>query len=136
MNQENKREVTSTQVVTFLMTSGLEVSQLRLVWDLAARTSNDFLVKEEFYIALRLVAYMQNNIPANENSIKLNVDAPLPRFNDKTQGPTTPGARSAPAPGFGFGAPAASSKAHPGINADALPNLDDLDFSAPQVNQP
>ena len=64
------------------MTSGVDVSKLKGVWEVAARTSNDFLLKEEFYIALRLVAYIQNDIGATENSIKLNVEAPLPRFND------------------------------------------------------
>ena len=74
----------SQQVVTFLMTTGLGVPKLRLVWDVAACTSNDYLLKEEFYIALRLVAYMQNDIPANANSIKLNIEAPLPRFDDRS----------------------------------------------------
>jgi len=40
------------------MTSGVDVQKLRGVWDIAARTSNDYLLKDEFYIALRLVAYI------------------------------------------------------------------------------
>ena len=46
----------SQKAVQFLMTSGLEVAKLREIWPIAARTSNDYLLKEEFYIALRLVA--------------------------------------------------------------------------------
>ena len=84
----------SQQVVQFLMTSGLEITKLKQVWDIAARTSNDFLVREEFYVALRLVAYMQNNMPANENSIQMNLVAPLPRFDDYNRG--TPGAGPPP----------------------------------------
>ena len=77
------------------MTSGLELTQLKMVWDIAARTSNEFLVREEFYVALRLVAYMQNNIPANENNININTAAPLPRFDDyKPASHATPGAPS------------------------------------------
>ena len=64
------------------MTSGLEIGKLKEVWTIAARTSNEFLVRDEFYVALRLVAYIQNNMPANENSIRMNLVPPLPRFDD------------------------------------------------------
>ena len=40
------------------MTSGLELPKLKNIWDMAAHTSNNFLLKEEFYVALRFVAYM------------------------------------------------------------------------------
>ena len=90
INPEEKREVDSKTIVQFLMTSGLELPKLKNIWDIAARTSNDFLLKEEFYCALRLVAYMQNNLPANENSIRTNLTPPLPRFDDYK--PSTPGA--------------------------------------------
>ena len=106
------------------MTSGVEVSKLREVWDIAARTSNDYLIKDEFYIALRLVAYLQNNEPANESSIKLNIKVPNPRFSDFNRG--TPGAGSGPEQEPKFSGAAAG-----GVNVDALPSLDDLDFSAP-----
>jgi hypothetical protein len=82
LNPEGKRELPSQTVVQFLMTSGLDLQKLKQVWEIAARTSNSFLVREEFYVALRLVALMQNDIPANENTINLNVEAPLPRFED------------------------------------------------------
>ena len=52
------------------MTSGLEIQKLRQIWELAAGTGNNFLVREEFYTALRLVAYYQNNIPATEGSLR------------------------------------------------------------------
>ena len=74
------------------MTSGVDLPKLKQVWDVAARTSNNFLVKEEFYVALRLIAYLQNGIAADENSIRLNVSAPLPHFDDYHG--STPGAPS------------------------------------------
>jgi len=61
LNPENKRDLASKDVVQFLMTSGLELQRLKYVWEIAARTSNDFLVKEEFYVAMRLVALMQSD---------------------------------------------------------------------------
>ena len=71
------------------MTSGLELPKLKQVWDIAARTSNNFMVREEFYTAMRLVALMQNDLPATEGSIQMNLAAPLPRFDDYK--PATPG---------------------------------------------
>jgi len=114
------------------MTSGLELQLLKGVWDVAARTSNHFLVKDEFYVALRLVAYLQNSMAATEQAIQLNVEAPLPRFNDYV--PATPGApthnksspRGAAAQRMGGG-----MGMQGGINPDALPDLDSLDFSNP-----
>jgi len=64
------------------MTSGLDLPTLKQVWEISAATSNSFLLKEEFYVALRLVALIQNNLPANANSIMTNLEAPLPRFDD------------------------------------------------------
>ena len=55
---EGNSQLDSQKVVQFLMTSGVEVAKLREVWNIAARTSNDYMLKEEFYIALRLVAYL------------------------------------------------------------------------------
>jgi len=80
VNPEAKREVDSTTIVQFLMKSGLELPRLKQVWEISANTSNAFMVKEEFYVALRLVALMQNNEPANANSIMTNLAVPLPRF--------------------------------------------------------
>ena len=123
-NPENATEMPSQKVVQFLMTSGVEVQKLREVWDIAARTSNDYLLKEEFYIALRLVAYLQNGIPANESSLRLNVKVPNPRFDDFNRG--TPGANASPER-KPMGAAAASG----GLNIEALPSLDDLVFTSP-----
>ena len=111
------------------MTSGVEVAKLREVWEIAARTSNDYLLKDEFYIALRLVAYLQNGIPANESSLRLNVKVDNPRFdefNRGTPGAMSPNRRQSPTNR------AAAAPLSGGLNVDALPSLDDLDFSQPQ----
>ena len=112
------------------MTSGIEVAKLREVWNIAARTSNDYLTKDEFYVALRLVAYLQNGIPANESSLRLNSKVANPRFDDFNRG--TPGAKS-PDKRSPRGAAAPLGG---GLNVDALPSLDDLDFSQPQQMNP
>jgi hypothetical protein len=39
------------------------------------------LTRDEFYVALRLIAYQQNNIKVEEESIRLDLEAPLPTFD-------------------------------------------------------
>ena len=46
------------KIVQFLMTSGVQPVELKKIWEVAARTSNAFLLKDEFYVILRLVAYL------------------------------------------------------------------------------
>ena len=136
MNPEQKRELESQTIVQFLMTSGLDLPKLKQVWDIAAHTSNSFLLKEEFYIALRLVSYLQNDLPCNENSIRTNLVPPLPRFDDYK--PSTPGAdpvRPGQAMPSAAAAAAGPSGGRMGINVDSLPDLDNLDFSQP-MQQP
>ena len=55
--------------MVFFKKSGLPVDKLKEFWKISARTSNEYLTRDEFYIALRLIAYEQNGIPATEESI-------------------------------------------------------------------
>lgn len=43
--------------VTFFKRSGLSVDKLKHIWTIAAQTSKQYLTKDEFYVALRLIAY-------------------------------------------------------------------------------
>ena len=58
MNPEGDRELPAQKIVQFLMTSGVQPVELKKIWEVAARTSNAFLLKDEFYVILRLVAYL------------------------------------------------------------------------------
>ena len=62
--------------------SGLPVDKLKEIWRIAAQTDMSYLTKDEFYVALRLIAYMQNGIRCDEEAIKLGLEAPLPKFED------------------------------------------------------
>ena len=55
-------KVSGKEAVTFFKRSGLSVDKLKEFWKIAARTSNEFLTKDEFYVALRLIAYEQNGL--------------------------------------------------------------------------
>ena len=56
------------------------MDKLREVWRISARTTNEFLDREEFYIALRLISYAQNGIRAEEDSINYDIPVGLPKF--------------------------------------------------------
>lgn len=52
---ENK--IGGQEAVSFFKRSGLDLPVLKNIWKTAARTSNEFLTRDEFYVALRLIAY-------------------------------------------------------------------------------
>lgn len=72
--------ITGPEAVTFLRKAGLPNDDLKRVWNLSAKTAKDFLTKEEFYISLRLIAYLQNNMSANLDYVVTNVEVALPYF--------------------------------------------------------
>ena len=50
-------KVGGAEGVAFFKRSGLSKDILKSIWLLAARTSTDYLLRDEFYLALRLIAY-------------------------------------------------------------------------------
>jgi epidermal growth factor receptor substrate 15 len=74
-------KVAGKEGAAFFRRSGLEKEVLRSIWLLSARTSNEYLMRDEFYLALRLIAYAQNGIQPTEESIRFNLEVGLPRFN-------------------------------------------------------
>lgn len=58
----------------------MQLEKLKEVWQISARTSNEFLSREEFFLALRLIAYAQNGIKVDENSILTDIPVGLPKI--------------------------------------------------------
>ncbi|CDW75676.1 eh domain containing protein [Stylonychia lemnae] len=116
--------------VAFFKRSGLPVDLLKNFWLISARTSPAFLTRDEFYVALRLIAYAQHGIQPSEESLKFNIDVDLPKFE--------------PAP---LALPPIEQREKPEIRAEDiaanLPDLDSLDIGSlnniqsliPSVNQ-
>ena len=67
--------------VAFFKRSGLPVDLLKSFWLIAARTTPEYLTRDEFYVALRLIAYAQHGIKPNEESLSFNIEVDLPRFD-------------------------------------------------------
>lgn len=70
--------------------SNLPKEALKQIWYISAQTDPNQLERDEFYIALRLVALAQNNIPITIETIKNNTPIPpLPVFNLKKDASST-----------------------------------------------
>ena len=67
----------------FLKKSGLPKAILKKIWLTASPFDTESISKEDFFIALRLIALAQNNMDYSLDSIKLNNPIPpLPKFNE------------------------------------------------------
>lgn len=56
-SKEDGSKVKGRDAVIFFKKSGLPVEKLKEIWIIAAKTSNEYLSRDEFYLALRLIAY-------------------------------------------------------------------------------
>uniref|UniRef100_A0AAR2K1U2 Epidermal growth factor receptor pathway substrate 15 n=1 Tax=Pygocentrus nattereri TaxID=42514 RepID=A0AAR2K1U2_PYGNA len=81
--------VAAADAALFLKRCGLSDLVLGKIWDLADSERKGFLNKQQFFVALRLVACAQNGLEVAFKS--LNVAVPPPNFQD-TSSPLLPGA--------------------------------------------
>ncbi|KAM9687320.1 epidermal growth factor receptor substrate 15 isoform 2-T2 [Trichechus inunguis] len=76
----NTGRVLASDAAAFLKKSGLPDLILGKIWDLADTDGKGILNKQEFFVALRLVACAQNGLDVSLSS--LNLAVPPPRFHD------------------------------------------------------
>ncbi|KAM4871930.1 epidermal growth factor receptor substrate 15 [Thomomys bottae] len=76
----NTGRVLASDAAAFLKKSGLPDLILGKIWDLADTDGKGVLSKQEFFVALRLVACAQNGLEVSLSS--LNLAVPAPRFHD------------------------------------------------------
>ncbi|XP_063092568.1 epidermal growth factor receptor substrate 15 isoform X4 [Cavia porcellus] len=76
----NTGRVLASDAAAFLKKSGLPDLILGKIWDLADTDGKGILNKQEFFVALRLVACAQNGLEVSLSSLNLTV--PPPRFHD------------------------------------------------------
>ncbi|XP_045147694.1 epidermal growth factor receptor substrate 15 [Echinops telfairi] len=91
----NTGRVFASDAAAFLKKSGLPDLILGKIWDLADTDGKGILSKQEFFVALRLVACAQNGLDVSLSS--LNLAVPPPRFHD-TSSPLLISAASAELP--------------------------------------
>uniref|UniRef100_A0A8C6GWD0 Epidermal growth factor receptor pathway substrate 15 n=1 Tax=Mus spicilegus TaxID=10103 RepID=A0A8C6GWD0_MUSSI len=78
----NTGRVLALDAAAFLKKSGLPDLILGKIWDLADTDGKGVLSKQEFFVALRLVACAQNGLEVSLSS--LNLAVPPPRFHDSS----------------------------------------------------
>lgn len=84
--REGDSRVEGKDGATFLKRSGLSREVLKKIWTMSAQTNLSWLERDEFYVAMRLIALTQNNMLADEKSIILNDPIPpLPKFDLKVK---------------------------------------------------
>jgi len=82
LDPENKGSIDAKNAADFMKSSNLDRTILKNIWIIASPTKTKFLVKEELFVALRLIALVQNNMPISEQSIEKNYPIPpLPNFS-------------------------------------------------------
>jgi epidermal growth factor receptor substrate 15 len=82
VDSEGNNKAEGKETAGFLRKSGLPKDVLRTIWIMAAKTDPSYLEKDEFYVALRLIALAQNNMEVSEESIRNNHPLPpLPSFS-------------------------------------------------------
>uniref|UniRef100_A0A8B9EQS4 Epidermal growth factor receptor pathway substrate 15 n=1 Tax=Anser cygnoides TaxID=8845 RepID=A0A8B9EQS4_ANSCY len=80
VDSANTGRVLASDAAVFLKKSGLTDLVLGKIWDLADTDGKGILNKQEFFVALRLVACAQNGLDVSLSS--LNLPVPPPRFTD------------------------------------------------------
>lgn len=76
----NKGMVTPQQTVLFLKRSSLEQHKLSMIWNIADADKKGYLSKDDFFVALKLVALAQIGKEISRESLSL--PSPLPIFVD------------------------------------------------------
>ncbi|MFH4978869.1 hypothetical protein AB6A40_005578 [Gnathostoma spinigerum] len=88
LNPRNKETVAANEAALFLKRSNLSVSLLGQIWEIADHSKNGFLTKEGAFIAFKLVAACQQNLPIHESSLTLPLAAPV--FDSRSATPSIP----------------------------------------------
>ena len=84
VDNQNMGKLNAKDAANFMKKSGLTKDVLKSIYLIASQSSKQFLERDEFYVALRLIALAQNNMPYNAQAIILNKPIPpLPNFNLK-----------------------------------------------------
>lgn len=78
---DSNGQIPGVKGAALLSQSNLPKEQLREIWIMVARTNGQYLLKNEFFLALRIIAYFQNNINPTKEVITRNTLVSLPNLN-------------------------------------------------------
>ena len=69
-NPKNQKTLSGQEAVMFMKKSGLPVDKLKEIWRISAQTDLSCLSRDEFYIALHLIALNQCGARCDEEAIR------------------------------------------------------------------
>ena len=82
LDNNNSGRILGKPAANFMKSSNLKKNVLKEIWLIAAQSSNTYILREEFFVAMRLIALAQNNMPYTAQSIEMNNPIPpLAQFN-------------------------------------------------------
>ena len=82
LDNSNTGRILGKPAANFMKKSNLAKQVLKEIWLIAAQSSNTYILRDEFYVALRLIALAQNNMPFTAQNIEMNNPIPpLPNFD-------------------------------------------------------
>ena len=70
LDNKNSGKLDSKEAASFMKKSGLSRNILKSIWLIASQKSITYIEREEFYVALRLIALAQNNLPYDVENIQ------------------------------------------------------------------
>ena len=77
---DGHNRVEGPQAVEFFKRSGLPTETLKTIWNISTPEGENYLDRERFYVAMRLIALAQEGKPVSEQSIYDDVQAGIPKF--------------------------------------------------------
>ncbi len=81
INSERKDQIEPSVVAQYLLKTSLNSKVLHSIWELSDSNSKGYLNQQDFYKALKLVSFAQQNLPLNT---PLSTPTKLPVFNNQT----------------------------------------------------
>ena len=89
LDKKNLGYIDAKSAAIFMKKSNLSQEILKSIWNNSSQSKKNGLTRDEFFIALRLIALAQNNFPFTKREIENNAPIPplpsFPYFNDNEQ---------------------------------------------------
>ncbi|XP_076444707.1 ralBP1-associated Eps domain-containing protein 1-like isoform X2 [Babylonia areolata] len=102
---EGTGKITGLKASELFLASSLPQDVLKQIWELCGAKRLGHFGRSQFYIALKLIAVAQNNLPLKLDTLNAGIDIPLPKFSSKSseQGEKKRGAEGESSAGDGKG---------------------------------
>ncbi|KAL8581773.1 hypothetical protein ACOMHN_043191 [Nucella lapillus] len=81
---EGTGKITGLKASELFLASSLPQDVLKQIWEMCGAKRLGHFGRSQFYIALKLIAVAQNNLPLKLDTLNAGIDIPLPKFSSKS----------------------------------------------------